>query len=73
MTKNAYIEQEFSRLLTAAVINGAFRQALLKDPVGAISMGFGGEAFDLSADIVKCISSIKANSLSEFATQLVNL
>ena len=73
MTKNAYIEQQFSRILTAAVINGTFRQTLLKDPVGAISMGFGGEAFDLSADVVKCISSIKANSLSEFATQLVNL
>jgi hypothetical protein len=73
MTKNAFIEQEFSRLLTAAVINGSFRQALLQNPVEAISMGFGGEAFNLSADVVKWISSIKANSLSEFASQLVSL
>ena len=73
MTKNAFIEQEFSRLLTAAVINGSFRQALLQNPVEAISMGFGGEAFNLSADVVKWISSIKASSLSEFASQLVSL
>jgi hypothetical protein len=73
MTKNFNIQQEFSRLLTAAVINGAFRQALLRDPSTAITSGFAGEAFNLSPDVVKRLSSIKANSLPEFATQLMSI
>lgn len=70
MTKNFHIQQEFSRLLTAAVINGSFRQALLSNPGEAISSGFGGEAFNLGADMVKRLSSIRASSLAEFASQL---
>jgi hypothetical protein len=73
MTKNFHLQQEFSRLLTAAVINGSFRKALLNNPGAAISSGFGGEAFDLSADVVQRLSSIRANSLAEFATQLSEL
>ena len=73
MTKNFQIQQEVSRLLTAAVINGAFRQVLLRNPSHAISSGFGGQAFNLSPDVIKNISAIKANSLSEFASQLVNM
>jgi hypothetical protein len=70
MTKNFHIQQEFSRLLTAAVINGSFRQTLLDNPGEAINTGFGGEAFNLNADVVKRLSSIQASSLAEFASQL---
>jgi len=73
MTKNFQLQQEFSRLLTAAVINGSFRQALLNNPSEAITSGFGGEAFNLSADVVKRVSSIRATSLAEFATQLTQI
>jgi hypothetical protein len=73
MTKNFQMQQEFSRLLTAAVINGSFRQALLNNPSEAITSGFGGEAFNLSADVVKRVSSIRATSLAEFATQLTQI
>lgn len=73
MTKNFHIQNEFSRLLTAAVINGSFRQALLNNPVEAISSGFGGEAFNLSSDVVQRLSTIRANSLAEFASQLSSL
>ena len=73
MTKNFQIQQEFSRLLTAAVINGSFRQALLNNPSEAITSGFGGEAFNLSADVVKRVSSIQVTSLAEFATQLTQI
>jgi hypothetical protein len=73
MTKNINIQQEFSRLLTAAVINGPFRQALLRDPRKAISSGYAGEAFNLSADVVARLSTIKASSLSDFASQLMNI
>ncbi len=73
MTKNFHIQQEFSRLLTAAVINGSFRQALLDNPGEAISSGFGGEAFNLGADVVKRLSTIRATSLAEFASQMTNI
>lgn len=73
MTKNFHTQQEFSRLLTAAVINGSFRQALLNNPGEAISSGFGGEAFNLGADVVKRLSSIRVTSLAEFASQLANI
>ena len=73
MTKNFINQQEFSRLLTAAVINGSFRKALLNNPGKAISSGFGGEAFNLGADVVQRVSSIRANNLAEFATQLSEL
>lgn len=73
MTKNFHLQQEFSRLLTAAVINGSFRQALLQNPQQAILEGFCGEAFNLSADVIQRLSTIKASSLSEFASQLGRL
>ncbi len=73
MTKNFHNQQEFSRLLTAAVINGSFRKALLNNPSKAISSGFGGEAFNLGADVMQRLSSIRANSLAEFASQLSEL
>lgn len=73
MTKNFHTQQEFSRLLTAAVINGSFRKALLNNSGKAISSGFGGEAFNLGADVVQRLSSIRATSLAEFATQLSEL
>lgn len=73
MTKNFHIQNEFSRLLTAAVINGSFRQALLSNPGAAISSGFGGEAFNIGADVVQRLSTIRATSLAEFASQLASL
>jgi len=73
MTKNFHIQNEFSRLLTAAVINGSFRQALLSNPGEAISSGFGGEAFNLSSDVVQRLSTIRADSLADFASQLTSL
>jgi hypothetical protein len=62
--------QEYSRILTAAVVNSHFRQMLLANPAKAIATGFGGEAFSLASDEKKRLSSIKANSLADFARQL---
>ena len=73
MTKNFLISQEFSRLLTAAAINGAFRQTLLNNPGQAISSGFCGEVFNFSADVVQHLSSIHASSLAEFASQMISI
>jgi hypothetical protein len=61
---------EFSKLLTAAVINSGFRHLLLTDPRKALASGFNGEAFLFEKVDRERIIAIKANSLSEFASQL---
>ena len=64
---------EYSRILSAAVINSGFRQMLLKDPVKAICGGYSGEKFELNSDDKNRLASIRAASLAEFAAQLSNI
>ena len=66
-------QQEYSRLLSAAVINRNFCNMLLNDPSKAISKGYSGEKFNLSADAEAKLSTIRAASLQEFAAKLAAL
>jgi hypothetical protein len=68
--KTSKPRQEVSRLLTAAVISSQFRQMLLANPGKALTSGYGGESFNLPREQQKHVSSIRANSLSDFASQL---
>ncbi|MDO9545531.1 MAG: hypothetical protein Q7J07_02130, partial [Pelolinea sp.] len=43
-------KNEYSRILSAAVINNHFRQMLLNDPVKAISNGYSGEQFKINSE-----------------------
>ena len=61
---------EYSRILTAAVISSQFRQLLLTNPGKAIAAGFAGEAFNLDTEECKRLSSIRASTLADFASQL---
>ncbi len=63
-------QNEYSRILTAAVINVHFRQLLLTNPGVAIASGFGGEAFHLPKEEKSRVASIHASSLEDFASQL---
>ncbi len=63
-------EREYSRILTAAVVNEKFRKLLLTNPGLAIKNGFGGEAFHLGADEANRIASIHVSTLAEFARQM---
>lgn len=63
-------EREYSKILTAAVVNEKFRKLLLTNPGMAIRNGFGGEAFHLGADETRRISSIRVSTLAEFARQM---
>ncbi len=63
---------EYSRILSAAVINSGFRQMLLKDPVKAVCGGYSGKKFNLNSDDKVRLASIRATSLAEFAAQLSN-
>lgn len=62
--------QEYSRILTAAVINFQFRQLLLTNPGKAIESGYGGESFYLAREEKKRVAEIRATSLADFASQL---
>ena len=68
--KRKMASTEFSRILSAAVINSRFRQMLLNNPVQAISNGYSGECFDINGSEKVRLSSIRATSLADFAAQL---
>ena len=61
---------DLSRLLAAAVVSRQFRQLLLSEPARAISQGYGGESFTLSAEEYHLVTSARAASLPEFAQLL---
>jgi len=66
-----YLESaEYSRILSAAVINSNFRSILLKDPVKAVSGGYSGERFNLRSEAKQRLAGIHASSLAEFAARL---
>lgn len=66
-------KREYSRILTAAIVNEKFCKLLLTNPELAIRNGFGGEAFHLGKDEAERISTIQAISLADFARQINNL
>ncbi len=63
-------KQEYSRILTAAVINNQFRKLLLSNPAKAIENGYGGEMFSLAREEKRRVAAIRATSLADFASQL---
>jgi hypothetical protein len=65
-------EREYSRILTAAVVNEKFRKLLLSNPQMALRSGFGGEAFHLAKEEADRLSTIRAVSLADFANQINN-
>jgi hypothetical protein len=62
---------ELSRLLAAAVVNPSFCSQLLVDPQAAIDNGFRGESFFLSDAERYSVLSIHADSLADFARQII--
>jgi hypothetical protein len=64
-------QKEYSRLLTAAVINTNFRKMLLANPAQALTAGYGEENFHFSPEEFKRVASIQATSLADFAEQLI--
>jgi hypothetical protein len=61
---------EYSRILSAAVINTGFRKMLLKDPVKAVCGGYSGVIFNLNSEDKNRLASIRAASLADFAAKL---
>lgn len=64
-------EAEVSRLFCAAVVSKRFRDQLLQDPALAIAQGYNGESFTFTPEVMERFSSIRAESLSDFAAQFL--
>jgi hypothetical protein len=62
--------KEYSRLITAAVINQHFCKTLLTNPEYALATGYAGEPFNLTSEQKNHVLGIQAKSLTEFASQL---
>jgi hypothetical protein len=62
---------ELNRMLCAAVVSKSFRSLLVADPEVAVTSGYQGETFDLSAEDRGWISSIRPSNLVDFAANLV--
>ena len=65
--------EAISRLISAAVVDKAFRKLLLTKPAVAIALGYNGEMFDLTDEDQALICTIQAASLPDFASQLIRL
>jgi len=63
-------KREYCRIISAAVVNARFREALLADPLKAVSAGYQGEKFELRKDQSTRLAAISAASLAEFAAHL---
>lgn len=64
------VTREYGRILSAAVVSEQFRKLLLTNPGMALSAGFAGEKFQLNSEDRNRLTSIRATSLADFATQL---
>ena len=58
-------------MLSAAVVSVGFRQTLLSDPISAVTSGYNGERFNILPDELAQVLAIRANTLAEFAAQLL--
>lgn len=71
LKKDRNVEADFSRLMHAAIVSKRFCMALLNDPLSAINAGYMGEHFSFSPIMREKIAAIKADSLSDFASQVL--
>lgn len=70
-TEKARSHAEFSRLLTAAVVNKQFCKLLLTNPSIALAKGYCGENFNFTKEEKQRVLSITASSIEDFAQQLI--
>lgn len=61
---------ELNRLLVAAVVSPRFCRLLLENPTAALTVGYRGQPFKLSAAERSHVLAIMASTLQEFAQQL---
>jgi hypothetical protein len=73
MSEDTLTQREINRMLSAAVVNKRFEKLLLTNPGLAIASGYAGETFNFNEKAQMRISSIHADSLQDFARQLIQV
>lgn len=68
---NEAVRIECGRLIHAAVINRRFLNNLLANPLKSIEEGFCGEKFAFTREEKQRIRLIRASSLADFSSQLM--
>jgi len=63
--------EELNRLLCAAVVSKSFRNMLLVNPEIAVTSGYQGESFNLSAEDRSWLLSMRPTSLVDLAANMV--
>jgi hypothetical protein len=59
-----------NQLLCAAMVNGRFRETLLRDPAQALAAGYFDYAFPLTPEERDLVIGIQAQKLEDFAAQV---
>ena len=70
--KNTSPSSAVNRVIAAAVVNKNFRDLLLTDPGQALAQGYQGETFPLDYNERILVLSIQADTLKEFALQIIS-
>lgn len=66
------LSKNLNRLLSAAVVSPWFQSLLLSDPAAALAAGYNGEEFLLTPAEYAAVTSLRASTLRDFATQLLH-
>ena len=69
----ASLSDNLNRLISAAVVSTHFRTLLFADPVKALATGYNGEKFHLTAAEFAAVTSIRVNTVRDFAAQLLKI
>jgi|WetSurMetagenome_2_1015567.scaffolds.fasta_scaffold402359_2 hypothetical protein len=67
------VNDEFGRLIHAAVINHRFCEMLLANPLRSIEKGYCGESFHFPREYKNRLQLIEAGSLEEFSKQALQI
>lgn len=67
------LSKNLNRLLSAAVVSPRFQRLLLTDPVAALATGYNGENFHLTPAEYSAVTSLRVNSVRDFAAQLLRM
>ena len=70
---NETVKMECGRLIHAAIINRRFRETLLTNPVKSIEDGYCGEKFAFTREEKQRIKAIRASTLADFSSQLMQV
>jgi hypothetical protein len=65
------LSKNLNRLLSAAIVSPRFQHLLLSDPVAALDAGYNGEYFQLTPAEYDVVTSLRVNSVRDFAAQLL--